>query len=164
MQAEFHTSNRCTDFVNEMLTSTSINLLNDIKKIVETSASKQEIINYLHVLGSEFEEKPNSKPNFRYHEIPYGVAIHDNMEIKKSLFLIDIFDLLQPYLNNPTLKSMIDANYCSNDPQILESFFDGYFYKSQPTADCNCKIIYLSIYADEINLINPIGNFIFNST
>lgn len=159
LKTEFFCSNRCIDFINEMMTNVPMKLIQDIKKVNSENSCDQKIDNFLNVLESEFESQRKPESNFKYHEISYGTKIYDNMEVPKALYLIDIFDLLQPFFKNPQLKSMIDGDYQSDDPSLLKSFFDGSFYKSQPCD--NIKKIYLSIYADEINLINPIGNIYF---
>lgn len=131
-------------------------MIQDIKQFNNQHSNCEEITNYLQVLQSEFEKQPSIPQNFKTHEINYGYEIHEKMKISKAFYLIDLYDLLQPFFMNPGLKTMLDANYESNNSVMLKSFFDGSYYKSQPKENLN--IIYLSIYADEINLINPIGN------
>ena len=41
----------------------------------------------------------------------------------------------------------------------MKSFFDGNFYRTMYNSE-ETKTLFLAIYADEINLANPIGNSI----
>lgn len=156
LRSEFNCSNRCINFVQEIFKATSVAIINDIANFNNDYPSNREIKNYLHVLESEFDKNCVREKKFRYHEIVYGYEIYETMRIPKAFYLIDLFDIIISYLKNDTIKAMLDADYQSNNPLFLKSFFDGSFYKSKQQE--NSKIIYLAIYADEISLANPLGN------
>ena len=75
------------------------------------------------------------------------VSVIKNFSIKKSVFVIDLLPIIDIYSKNFNLLSTKTSIH-------FESFFDRSFYKR--TNDKNT--IYIALYADEINFVNPIGN------
>ena len=156
---EFNTSKRCVGFVKELMGIIRYNTIEDVREFVSSSYRPEDLKNYLSVLESEYSHESCNTKKFKYHEITYGNNYYDSMKVSKSLYIIDIYDILASYMNNSDLRHMLECNYSSNNPSILKSFFDGDFYQNQPPE--NLKIVYLALYADEINLINPIGIYIY---
>ena len=155
MKSYFFAANNCIDFVKDLIIQTSTNLVKDIEDFIE-NGDKEQIGNFLKVLQSEFYKRPYVK-KFSYHTQNYGYEFHGSMKIEKNLFIIDLFDMVRSYLQDPILKGFLETNYCSANPQIMKSFFDGSFYKNSTKS--NLKVLYLAIYGDEINVVNPIGTF-----
>lgn len=159
MISEYYTSYNCIDFVKGSVASVSTNLLADIREFIAKNKNLDDFNDFLTVLESEFATKSTTDKKFKYHEINYGFEPHGSFKIQKNLYLMDLYDIIWSYISNPELQNLLNRNYCSNDPQILKSFFDGSFYKN--LNDNGIKTLYMGIYADEINLINPIGNSLF---
>lgn len=86
---------------------------------------------------------------------------YENMSIGRSLYMISIYDIMISLIENPRIKNMLDADYKSQDPEIMASFFDGTQFRKMKSQD-DLKQIFISLYADEINLANAIGIFISN--
>lgn len=158
MISEFHSSYRCIEFTKNLFQMISLQTLKSIDGFIEQNQNFDQIRNFIKVLESETNEKQQNIKNFNYHEVCYGHEFHGSFKINKSLYLIDLYDITISYLSNPVIKSMLDRNYQSDNPEILKTFFDGSYFKNIAAKENSIKTIFMSIYADEINLINPIGN------
>lgn len=159
MKSEFFVSNECIKFAKKMIATVSSNLVENVQKYNKNFCNdNQDMKHYMNAIKSDLEEIQTPLPKFKFHEISYGISFCGKLEVPKALYIIDLHDIINSYLQNPEIKAMIDQNYTSNDPNQLKSFFDGDFHKKQNVE--NLKVIYLSIYGDEINLANAIGNFL----
>ena len=77
-----------------------------------------------------------------------------------SLFyIIDLLDILDIYLTNTDIRKNLNRDYTSKI-SVMTSFFDGEFYRKCSVSNHSNKYIFMSLYADEINLINPIGKHV----
>lgn len=156
MISQFFTSYNCIDFVKDSMKDISTKLLNDIREFISENKNINDLNNFLTVLESEILAKPDNEKKFSYKEVNYGYESHGALNIMKNLYLINLYEITVAYLTNPKIEDLLNQNYTTNEPHMLKSFFDGSFYKS--IAKSKIKVLYLAIYADEINLINPIGN------
>lgn len=160
MKSELHSSYRSIEFTKDLLQKITLHAIKNIDYFISQNDDKIQIRNYIKVIESELLEKIPTETKFKYHKINYGFSYHESFKIPKNLYLIDLYDIVQSYLSNPSLKSMLDLNYESKNPELLTSFFDGKFYRKNRVE--NQKILFLAIYADEITLDNPIGNFLLH--
>ena len=159
MASEFYSSKSCISFVKEFCKTLSIGILEKVEKNIEEHQDIQRAQDLISILKSDIKNQEKCKGKLVIYEEMYGKMHYEKMSINKSLYYIDIYSIISNYLSNNSLKSLIKKNYSSHDPNIMVSYFDGEHYKQESeTLDPEIMHIYISIYADEINLANAIGN------
>lgn len=132
-----------------------------MQSYIETNPNPTDLKMFLNVLQSELDDKVDNKSKFRVLEANYGFELHGKLKIDKSCYMINLFDIIESFLKNDEIKSMLFDNYQCPHGERLESFFDGQYYKDNFQCS-DKKIIFLALYADEINLVNPIGTIFYS--
>lgn len=155
MVSKLNTSQNASKFVIEIIKNSNQSLLDNVLKFIRQNGT-QNIETYLQILSNDIDDKLSIKPKkFFFTEQNYGYTFIGDRKYPKSLYLIDIYSIIVNYLRYPKLLNFIknpktsEKNFCS--------FFDGNFFRSYKQ-NPSLVPIFISLYADEINLVNPIGN------
>lgn len=162
MKSEFYASKSCIGFVNKFIENFTNSILDKIDKNLTQQNNIQKTKDYISIIKSEINNQQKETKKLVILEEIYGKTHYDNMSVNQSLYYIDVYSIIENYLTNHSLMNLLQKNYESLDSNIMISFFDGNYYKSVKRGECeNIQTIYMSIYADEINLANAIGNCTF---
>lgn len=156
MKSEFYSSLRCIDFVKEIIKDTALHLLTDIKQEIN-SGDSSKTLELISIMESDLRNQEKLEQKFRYIEEIYGYIHYETKSIPRAAYIIDIYDIINAYIGNEEIKTMFSNDYTSKIDNTMCSFFDGNFFRQRPTT--SKKVIYISLYADEINLANAIGIF-----
>ena len=143
MICEYASSKKAANFALKSIE----NVISDIADFVNSENDREKIVRGLNYLVEDAKRPHKVNHQFSYKEICGGLKFYKNFSIKKSVFVIDLLPIIDIYSKNFNLLSTKTSIH-------FESFFDGSFYKR--TNDKNT--IYIALYADEINFVNPIGN------
>lgn len=160
MLTKYSSSMECVKFVKNIFKSTCTDIFDQTKDFIVKN-DNSSAINICDAFRSDFFDKPEhiSKKSFRIIEENFGTKEFENYRISKSIYFIDLFDIISAIVSKPELVELMTRPRIST-PGIYKSFFDGSFFQEKLYNTSSNMKIYISIYADEINLVCPIGIYI----
>ena len=106
-----------------------------------------------NMLNQEADMNFKDSDNIEIVSHTFGQATHGKIKIEKAIYAIKLTDILNIYIKNRAIRERMFIERKSSEN--LQSFFDGSFYQNSLIKSKHT--IYLAIYADEINMVNPIG-------
>ena len=156
MLTKYYSSKECIKFVQNILKDACFNLMDETCEFALNN-DIQNIENYCASMRSEFSDKPevDQSRRFRIIEVNYGFKVFESMQIPRSLYMVDLHDIIIALSESPKIYSHLSQSYRSTHG--FSSFFDGSFYSKSANEDLCDLNLYISIYADEINVCCPIG-------
>ena len=159
LKTKFNTSNECVKFVQNILRDSANEILDQTIQFLEKNDRKRGL-NFCRAVKSDLLDKDSSKKSKKFGIITenFGYNFFENFTIPKNMYMIDLHDTIEAILSAPEIIKHIQSPRITNNG-IYKSFFDGSFYKENYAQSCDIRIkLFLSLYADEINICCPIGN------
>ena len=122
-----------------------------IEKLERLLAEGLNITDSVNLIKSEIEKNPikNRKKLFTNHILGYNYS--GSRRLERNLLIMDVGEIVNIYFSSLQTPAR-------NFEGHLENFFGANYFKEVSRAQKFSNTIFLSIYADEININNPIGD------
>ena len=109
---EFYSSKRCFEFVKGVVHDTSTNILDILEKKLLSSNDVSSTLDLISILKSDMKNQQKSALKFKIIEVKYGLIHYDKMSVPRAAYIIDIYDIITCYLNNPAIKELFEKKLC----------------------------------------------------
>ena len=157
MLTKYYATKECVKFVKNILKTTCSRIFDQTENFIEKNDPNVALAS-CRSLKSDFFDKPelSTKKTFKIVEVNHGYKLFENFRIPLSMYFIDLYDILNTVISSPQLFDFMSRPRKST-PGIIRSIYDGSFADNFSYSSSGNLKLYVSLYADEINICCAIG-------
>lgn len=150
---EHLTTYKAAKFAENCIKTAALSYLDDIEKSIAGGMTLNEVQQRIHLLKSDINEYSDHQSQVKIHNIVFGYRYVGGRRLEENLTIIDLFDTMKKFFAIKEIQKLV-ADFPKSNGKI-ESFFDA--------SSCSSKknTIYISLYADEVNVNCLVGSFYF---
>ena len=121
-----------------------------------TSVGHSVLENAMNDLSTDWKRNHYYKEKFNYVE-PLSIRFDKTNPLTTESFqYVPILDSLRTMLKNEEVLSQV-LKPSFHKPNIISSFSDGSVFCNHPVFQAHSSALWLAIYSDEFDVVNPIG-------